>query len=130
MTSAPDRPEMKGRVTKGDLAGPLNRPGGIPVGEAQEAQQNSRPLDAAGQEHGFRPGRALGSQSNGHPAKSEAAPRCTPLTSSPTPIRVSYAPPSKAARRCVSKYAVKSVRCNPPGTTPAEERQHPHPESS
>jgi hypothetical protein len=33
----PDRSEMKGRVRKGDLAGLLNRPGGMTAGEAQEA---------------------------------------------------------------------------------------------
>jgi hypothetical protein len=49
----PDGPEMKGRVTKGDLAGLLNRPRGMAVGEVQEAKQHPRCLDATGLDHGL-----------------------------------------------------------------------------
>ena len=74
-----DGPEVKGSVREGDLAGLLDRRGGMAAGKAQEALEHSHSLDAAGLDHGLGPGGALRAQAIATLLKSHAAPRSTPL---------------------------------------------------
>ena len=70
-----DGSEVKRRVTAGDLAGLLNRRGGMAAGKAQEANEHSRPLDTAGLDHRLGPGGALRAQSNAYLVQEPRAPR-------------------------------------------------------